>query len=223
MDAAYEVGKKACSSPRHAFCSTPVSHPKAWNEKMLADAHLTVPHFESDSNRLFPTRTHQGRDRRDIPRLERKLRRPSGPSPSTPNSTRSCKRWEAPTTFSTAPGHEFALIPVHGCDARGHPRGARFDVEGEQFESTRALSSSSVPLLRRRPTDDHEYVRVFGLVGQAPPYRWIRSDYVTGPVARDVQGRGSCGERVGVDNDFFGVALNSPTSLEPASPSPRLS
>lgn len=29
------------------------STPKAWNEKMLSDPHLTVLHYESDSSKIF--------------------------------------------------------------------------------------------------------------------------------------------------------------------------
>ena len=57
MDAAYEVGKKVVLITPARFLFNAGFTPKAWNEKMLADAHLTVAHYESDSNSLFPSLT----------------------------------------------------------------------------------------------------------------------------------------------------------------------
>ena len=57
MDAAYEVGKKVVLITPARFLFNAGFTPKAWNEKMLADEHLSVAHYESDSNRLFPSLT----------------------------------------------------------------------------------------------------------------------------------------------------------------------
>ena len=54
MDAAYEVGTKAVLITPARFLFNAGFTPKPWNEKMLADEHLKVAHFESDSKRLFP-------------------------------------------------------------------------------------------------------------------------------------------------------------------------
>ncbi len=57
MDAAYEVGARAVLITPARFLFNAGFTPKAWNEKMLADEHLSVAHYESDSNRLFPSLT----------------------------------------------------------------------------------------------------------------------------------------------------------------------
>ena len=54
MDAAYEVGTKAVLITPARFLFNAGFTPKAWNEKMLADPHLTVPHYVPDSDELFP-------------------------------------------------------------------------------------------------------------------------------------------------------------------------
>ena len=54
MDAAYEVGKKAVLITPARFLFNAGFTPKAWNEKMLADTHLTVPHYFPNSDDLFP-------------------------------------------------------------------------------------------------------------------------------------------------------------------------
>lgn len=43
MDAAYEVGKKAVLITPARFLFNAGFTPKAWNKKMLADPHLSVP------------------------------------------------------------------------------------------------------------------------------------------------------------------------------------
>ena len=70
MDAAYEVGTKVVLITPARFLFNAGFTPKAWNEKMLADEHLTVAHYEPDIERLFPGYgPHQGRHRRHLPRL----------------------------------------------------------------------------------------------------------------------------------------------------------
>src|SRR5699024_5418038 len=54
MDAAYEVGRKAVLITPARFLFNAGFTPKAWNEKMLADRHLSVPHYVPNSNDLFP-------------------------------------------------------------------------------------------------------------------------------------------------------------------------
>ena len=54
MDAAYEVGTKAVLITPARFLFNAGFTPKAWNEKMLADPHLTVPIYVRDSSELFP-------------------------------------------------------------------------------------------------------------------------------------------------------------------------
>ena len=60
MDAAYEVGKKAVLITPARFLFNAGFTPKAWNEKMLADPHLTVPHYVPNSDDLFPGTTIKG-------------------------------------------------------------------------------------------------------------------------------------------------------------------
>jgi hypothetical protein len=54
MDAAYEVGRKVVLITPARFLFNAGFTPRAWNEKMLADPHLTVPYVASNSDELFP-------------------------------------------------------------------------------------------------------------------------------------------------------------------------
>jgi hypothetical protein len=54
MDAAYEVAEKAVLITPARFLFNAGFTPKAWNEKMLADPHLSVPVYVPSSAKLFP-------------------------------------------------------------------------------------------------------------------------------------------------------------------------
>ena len=54
MDASYEVAEKAVLITPARFLFNAGQTPKAWNAKMLADPHLTVPYYVSNSDDLFP-------------------------------------------------------------------------------------------------------------------------------------------------------------------------
>src|SRR6476620_10725786 len=61
MEAAYEVGTKVILVTPARFLFNAGFTPKAWNEKMLGDPHLTVPIYVRDSAELFPgTRIRAG-------------------------------------------------------------------------------------------------------------------------------------------------------------------
>lgn len=53
MDAAYEVAGKAEFITPARFLFDAGKTPKAWNSKMLNDAHLKVLKYESDSTTIF--------------------------------------------------------------------------------------------------------------------------------------------------------------------------
>ena len=54
---AHAVGKKVVLITPARFLFNAGFTPKAWNEKMLSDEHLSVAYYESDSNGLFPSLT----------------------------------------------------------------------------------------------------------------------------------------------------------------------
>ena len=115
MDAAYEVGKKAVLITPARFLFNAGFTPKAWNEKMLADAHLTVPHYVPNSDDLFPGTDHQGRHRRHLPGLRRAKVEPIGTfTRISRSSTRSSTRCvESEHRLDRVGDHQFTLLPLH--------------------------------------------------------------------------------------------------------------
>lgn len=182
MDAAYEVGKKAVLITPARFLFNAGFTPKAWNTKMLADPHLTVPHYVPNSDDLFPGTTinggiavtyrdedHDGEPIRTFthyPELNTILHKVVEsnivPMESVITSSRSYRY--TPQLYADNP------------DARAlRPAG------NEALVSTNAFEQFASLFMVGRPDDGQSYVRVLGLDGKNRTSRWIRSEYVTGP------------------------------------------
>jgi len=220
MDAAYEVGTKVVLITPARFLSNAGFTPKAWNEKMLADEHLMVAHFEPDSNRLFPGLTDpiKGGIAVTYRDSEHKLG-PIGQFTKHPELNAILQKVQASRGSS--------LTDLGITNDRQH----RYtDKMHEENPAARALMSEGnpykldagafgrLPFLfhEEMPSDGREYVEVLGLSGRKRASRWLRRDYITGPpslVAYKVAVPAANGS--GSTTDFFGVALNNPTVLGP--------
>lgn len=182
MEAAYEVGKKAVLITPARFLFNAGYTPKAWNEKMLADRHLTVPHYVSNSNDLFPgtdimggiavtyhDEEHDGepigtfakcQELNDI--LDKVNVIKSGSLASEITSSRSYRYTDQ----------------MHA----DHPSLASGMAAGEQYKiNTRTFTQLSSLYYEERPVDNYQYAKVLGLIKNVRVYRWIRSDYIAGP------------------------------------------
>lgn len=184
MDAAYEMGEKVMLVTPARFLFNAGFTPKAWNEKMLADPHLSVPIYVPNSSDLFPgalinggiavTYRDSGREGAPIgtfthfPELDGIVQKMVGSASesiaSQITSSRSYRYTE----------HLYADYP----QARAlRPPG------NESLVSTNAFEQFDFVFHTERPDDGHSYRRVLGLDGKARSSRWIRDAYVTGPSA----------------------------------------
>lgn len=183
MDAAYEVGKKAVLITPARFLFDAGFTPKAWNKKMLADRHLSVPHYVPNSDELFPGTTINGgiavtyrdedRDGEPIgtftsfPELNTILHKvlESGDSPlETIGITSSRSYRYTPKLYEDHPD----LLALR-------PKGNEGLVETNAFDQFAEVFHES------KPEDGHEYIKVYGLKSRARVHRWIRRDYFDGP------------------------------------------
>lgn len=182
MEAAYEVGKKTVLITPARFLFNAGFTPKAWNEKMLADPHLTVPYYVPNSNELFPGTDIKG----GIAVTYRDEEHDDEPI----------------VTFTSYPELNTILHKVlakHGPSIEKTVSSGRAYVytkamHGENSEASGKMSSDAqfrvstnafdqLPFLYHfeSPAGNQKYVRVYGLAGRARAYRWIRADYLTGP------------------------------------------
>lgn len=182
MEAAYEVGRKAVLITPARFLFNAGYTPKAWNEKMLSDPHLTVPHYVPNSDKLFPGTgikggiavTYRDEDRKD---------EPIGIFTKYPELNSILHRVPLGKIGSIAAvitsSRSFRYTDQMHAD---YPKAMGTMSAGEQYKvNTRTFEQLSFLYHEDPPADDHEYVRMFGLIKNKRVSRWIRSDYITGP------------------------------------------
>jgi hypothetical protein len=183
MDAAYQVGEKVVLITPARFLFDAGFTPKAWNEKMLADRHLTVPHYVPNSDELFPgtdikggiavTYWDEDRDGEPIgtftkyPELNEILQK------AIASGDGSLDR--VGITRSRSFRYTDQLY-------EDHPEARALRPEGNSFlVNTNAFEQFSFVFHEDAPADAHDYVRVLGLIKNERVVRWIRSDYIAGP------------------------------------------
>jgi hypothetical protein len=182
MDAAYEIGKKVVLITPARFLFNAGFTPKAWNTKMLADPHLTVPHYVPNSDELFPGTIINGGIAVTY-RDEDYDGEPIGTFTHFPElDTILHKVLESDTVsmeseITTSRSYRYtAKLYDDNPDARAlRPAG------NEALVSTNAFEQFSFLYISEPPKDGQSYVRVLGLDGKKRTSRWIRSEYLTGP------------------------------------------
>lgn len=220
MDAAYEIGIKTVLITPARFLFNAGFTPKAWNVKMLADQHLSVAHYESDSKKLFPGLSDPIKG--GIAVTYRDSENTIGPIGSF------AKNPELSTILSKvdrAGGPPLEQIGITSSRSyrystamhEDHPEAAGVMAAGEQFKiNTKTFELLPYLFHEAKPHDGQDYVSLLGVIKNRRHYRWIRREYLTGPDSFDkykvavpaANGSGST-------TDFFGVALNNPTVLGP--------
>jgi hypothetical protein len=184
MEAAYEVGRKAVLITPARFLFNAGYTPKAWNEKMLSDPHLTVPHYVPNSDKLFPGTnivggiavTYHDEDRSGAP-IETFTSFPD--LNSILHKVASIQSDTLASSISSSRSYRYT-DKMHA----DHPALADTMSTGEHYKiNTRTFEQLSTLYSTNQPSDGQSYVRVLGLAGRARAYRWIRSDYITGPTS----------------------------------------
>lgn len=219
MDAAFEVGKQAVLITPARFLSNAGKTPKKWNEKMLADRHLRVAHFEPDSNRLFPglpdpikggiAVTHRDEDRElgpigsftKHPELAEILRKVAVGQPDSIMDV---------TINRSSHTYDRRLFDEHpdAATSIGHSNLSQimsnaFDVLTSYFHD-------------EAPTDKKAYVAVLGVSQRQRVRRWMRRDYLSlHPSADKWKVAVAKANGTGSTTDFFGIPLTNPTVLGP--------
>lgn len=181
MDAAYEVGRKSVLITPARFLFNAGFTPKSWNEKMLADQHLTVPIYVPNSAKLFPGTdikggiavTYRDSDREgdgivtftrhvELNEILHKVGQEANESLEPLITTSRSFRY-LPRLYEDHP----ELLTLR-------PKG------NEALVESNALEQFSKVFHDERPDTGFEYVRVFGLANRRRVFRWIRRDYFGG-------------------------------------------
>jgi hypothetical protein len=213
MEAAYEVGTKAILITPARFLFNAGYTPKAWNEKMLADPHLSVPHYVPNSNDLFPGTdikggiavTYRDGDRVGEP-IETFTKFPELNDILHKVHEAHDESLASLITSSRSYAYTEAMHAAHPAAAATMAKGEQYKMNTKTFELLPFLYSES------KPIDGHGYVRVLGLIKNKRYHRWIRTDYISGTEAL---GAYKVAVPAANGSGHFGEALSSPLVLEP--------
>lgn len=205
MEAAYEVGTKAVLITPARFLFNAGLTPVAWNRKMLADPHLSVPQYVPNSNDLFPGTDIKGgiavtyRDA-DL------AGEPIATFTKFPELNDILHKVQEKHGESLSPevssGRAYAYTQAMHDQ---HPRATTLMSGDAQTRiSTNAFEQLDFLYTDNEPTDEYDYVQVLGLIKNKRMHRWIRSEYITGPesfgtyrmVLSKANGTGKLGEKL---------------------------
>lgn len=187
MDAAYEVGTKVVLITPARFLFNAGFTPKAWNEKMLADPHLRVPHYVPNSDALFPGTIING----GIAVTYRDANRETEPIGTFTHFP------ELNTILHKVLEAEIVSLEDLGITSsrsyrytdelyQDHPEARALRPEGNAaLVNTNAFDQFAFLYTVEPPDDGNHYIRVLGLDGKSRASRWIRSEYIGGPANLD--------------------------------------
>ncbi|KQX72387.1 Eco57I restriction-modification methylase domain-containing protein [Aeromicrobium sp. Root472D3] len=185
MDAAYEVAEKAVLITPARFLFNAGQTPKAWNAKMLADPHLSVPHYVPNSDDLFPGTEIMGGVAVTY-RDESREGEPIGVfSMFAELNAIHHKVVEAP--HESIASLEFTSSRSYRYTERMHEENPEVEAQLPNSERYKLVTSAfTLPVFHaERPDDGREYARMYGLADTKRVYRWVRRDYIEGPESLD--------------------------------------
>ncbi|MBQ7501744.1 Eco57I restriction-modification methylase domain-containing protein [bacterium] len=204
MDSAYAVSARAALIHPARFLFGAGKTPRSWNEKMLADEHFTVLHYEAESGSVFPGADIKG----GLVISCRDERRSFGPlNIFTPDpilnsiaakaaglSEGSLADWVfAPESYAFTPLMHEENPRIKGLLSRGHA----FDLTTNIFDKL-----SGLVFFEERPEDGGSYVQIMGRKSGRRRGMWIRREYIAAHANLDLykvlfpksSGRGRFGE-----------------------------
>lgn len=184
MDAAYEVGKKVVLITPARFLFNAGFTPKAWNEKMLADRHLSVPFYVPDSGELFPGTDIKGGiavTYRDEERTGEPIETFTKYPELNEVLQKVISRHGASLSAQVSSGRAYAYTQKMHDD---HPAASALMSSDAQYRiSTNTFEQLGFVYSEAEPENGAAYARVLGLIKNKRVFRWIRSDYITGPAS----------------------------------------
>lgn len=150
--------------------------PKDWNEKMLHDEHLTVEMYEQDSNNIFPGTAITGGVVVTYRDTQKKYGAIDVFSPfeqlnSIVQKVASKMEKDISEIVSNRGLYKYSEI-AYKEEPDNMKKTADRRIAPSAFERMPRLFTDS------KPDNEHEYVRVYGNVGNERVYKWFRRDYV---------------------------------------------
>lgn len=180
IDEAYKVADKVELIHPARFLFNAGSTPKAWNQKMLADPHLKVLHYEQDASKIFPNTEITG----GIAVTYHDMRVEYGATGIFTayfelNSI--LKKVHAGSGFAGLSDIVVTSYAYHFTDKMhaDHPEAAGCLSKGHAYDlKSNAFERLPQVFFDEKPSDDVAYIRIMGRENGNRAYKYIRADYI---------------------------------------------
>lgn len=180
LDAAYEIGNRVMMVHPGRFLFGAGRTPDEWNQKMLADPHLKVVHYEPDGNKVFPGTDIKGgivvtyRDSDTdfgainvfIPWPE--LRSINAKVGTTDDNSLS-------NIFYSGYTYKFTDLFYNECPEEAAKLTLPHIIE------TNTMANMPNVFFDECPNDGRKYVQIYGLIDQTRVYKYVLADYINEP------------------------------------------
>lgn len=180
LDGAYKVADKVELIHPARFLFNAGSTPKAWNQKMLADPHLKVLHYEQDASKIFANTEIKG----GVAITYHNVQENYGPIDTFTafnelnaiiHKIRSCSQFTSLSKIVvTSYAYHFTdvLHKDHPEVASQLSKGHAYDLKSNVFERIPQVFSDV------QPQDGEKYIQILGREGNDRVYKFIREVYV---------------------------------------------
>lgn len=180
MDAAYGVADRVELIHPARFLFNAGSTPKAWNKKMLNDAHFKILKYEEDCGKVFTNTDIKGgiavsyRDKnRNFGAID--IFTPYPMMNTILHKVRNAKDFNAMTDIivSSYSYHFTEKVYIDYPNAKGSlSKGHDYDFKSNVF------SKMPQPFYEEKPDDGYVYLKILGRESNQRTYRYIRKEYV---------------------------------------------
>ena len=214
MDASYEVANVVELIHPARFLFNAGSTPKAWNQKMLNDAHFKILHYEADASKIFPNTDIKGgvaisyRDRsRDFGAIE--VFTKYGELNDILHKVMDAADFKSMSDIVVTRTAYRLTDAMH----KEHPEAIRQLSKGHAYDmSTNIFDRLPQIFFEEKPTDGKSYIRILGRENNERVYRYVKRSYIN--TAKSLDKYKVCiPEASGAGG--FGEAISSPILSNP--------
>lgn len=178
LDSAYEIADKVEMIHPARFLFNAGSTPKAWNQKMLNDTHLTVLHYEADASSMFPGTDIKGGVAISY-HDKKKEYTPIGIFTPYEELNSILKRVIESEHFIDEIGVSGYAYHFTDVMHKENPDAKSYQSNGHEYDlKSNILEKLSMIFYDEKPKDGKEYIIIVGRVNNERVRRYIRKDYI---------------------------------------------
>lgn len=177
MDESYKIGDYVELITPARFLFNAGQTPKAWNQKMLDDPHLSVLHYEQDGTKIFPNTDIKG----GVAITARNAKKASAPIIAyVPYpELRSILKKAGAKTVDDSLTNIADSSPVYDLQGiyKDHPDYRQYIADGGRHAQLKTNVLNINPIFTNQPNHDDDY-KVFGLVDGRRGHKYCHREYI---------------------------------------------